>query len=295
MGLQEPVWWAWRSQYEWLDLHYERLMLPIYCRKASHIFPMSDFILAENRKYLKLPFENTTVTWAAPNRYIRRIEDPSVLGELRSRYGLPGKFILSVTRVLHVGLDRSSTFFPGKNPETALRAFILCRDDIPHDLVFAGRKVRDYLSSLGFRGGDFDRVRFLDFVPHTDIAGLYTLADLFVLPSYYEGFGFVMVEAMACGCPVVASREGACPEVSNGAALLADPYDPKDFAEKIRSVIRDESLRGKLRSDGFERAKFFDGEKTARLTIRMLEATVNKHLNSKCLGKSRHLLKVKAP
>ena len=190
MGLQEPAWWAWRNHYEWFDAHYERMMLPIYCRKAHHIFPMSNFILEENRKYLGLPLENTTVTWAAPNVYIKHLHITSSLDGIRAKYNLPEKFILNVTRVLHVGLDSSSSFFPGKNPETALRAYRICRKEIPHKLVFAGKRVRDYLLSLGFCSDDFEGVQFLDFVTHTDMVGLYNLADLFVIPSYYEGFGF---------------------------------------------------------------------------------------------------------
>lgn len=123
MGLQEPVWWAWPGHYEWLDRHYERLMLPLYINKAAHIFPMSNFDLEENRKYLGLPIINATVTWAAPKTYFKPIRDASLLEGIRNRYKLPNKFIFSGTRVLHVGLDNSSSFFPGKIPRRRFAHF----------------------------------------------------------------------------------------------------------------------------------------------------------------------------
>ena len=275
MGLQEPAWWVWPGHYEWLDRQYERLFLPMFIRKASHIFPMSNFDLEESRNCLGLPIKNATVTWAAPSAYIKRISDESLLEGIRRKYDLPRKFILSVTRVLHAGLDHTSTYFDGKNPETTLRAFLLCRYEIPHQLVFAGKRVRDYLSSKGFREEDFEGVHFLDFIPHEELAGLYNLADLFVIPSYYEGFGLTLLEAMTCGCPVVASRTGACPEISGDAAILADPRDPADFADKIRLILRDEVLWNDLQAKGLERAAFFTWEKTASSTILGLEETMN--------------------
>src|SRR3990172_5642086 len=81
MGLQEPAWWAWPEHYEWWDVRYMKLMLPLYCRKAAHIFPNSNFILEENRKYLRLALNNTTVTHSAPKEYFRPVKDPVALEE----------------------------------------------------------------------------------------------------------------------------------------------------------------------------------------------------------------------
>jgi glycosyltransferase involved in cell wall biosynthesis len=273
MGLQEPSWWAWPQHHPRWDVWYMKAMLPLYCRRAAHIFPMSNFILQENRKYLSLPLENSTVTYSANNLHFRPIEGSAALAEFRKKYDLPEKFILSVTRVENIG-NRKTSFSATKNVETTIRAYANCRKYIPQKLVIAGSHIKEYLLKTGWRESDLEGVCFVGFVPHEELASLYNLADLFVMPSYYEGFGFALLEAMACDCPVVASRTGALPEVSGGAALLADPNDPSDFSEKIISVLNNESLRRDLQKKGRERAMYFSWERTARLTLEGLTRAV---------------------
>lgn len=276
MGLQEPAWWTWPEHYERFDVLYQRIMLPLYCHKASHFFPWTNFVLEENRKHLGLPFDSSTITYAAPKEYLRPIEEPGILEDFRNKYQLPKKFILTVTRVDHPGLDKSTSFHPGKNVDTTLRSFVLCRNNIPHKLVIAGRRVREYLLDTGWDSNDLEDVHFVGFVPHDELVKLYNLAELFVIPSFYEGFGFTLVEAMTCGCPVIASQTGACPEISGGAALLADPNDPGDFANKIITVLKDDRLRKEMRSKSLQRAAFFNWERTAKLTLEGLTQAVKK-------------------
>jgi glycosyltransferase involved in cell wall biosynthesis len=275
MGLQEPAWWTWPEHYEKWDVRYMRTMLPLYCRKAVYFFPWSNFVLEENRKYLRLPFHNAAVAYSAPDKSFRPIDSAAILEQFRNKYHLPPRFILNVTRVDHPGLDHSTSFHAGKNVETTLRAFALCRKQIPHKLVIAGRRVDEYLLHTGWSSTDLEDVHLLGFIPHEEIAQLYNLADLFILSSFYEGFGISLVEAMACGCPVVASQTGACPEITGGAALLANPHDPADFAAKIISVLKDKDFKQELRAKGLQRAAWFCWERTARLTLDGLKRVVN--------------------
>jgi len=267
MGLQEPAWWTEPEYYEWLDVLYNKTMLPLYCRKSSQIFPMSNFILEENRKYLGLRFDEAIVTHTVPGPQFRPIGDADLLEDIRTRHALPERFIFNPTRVDHPGLDKSGSFFGGKNPDTTLRAFLKCRDNIPHELVFAGRSVLEYFLHLGFREKDFERVRFVGFVSLEDLAGIYNLAELVVIPSFYEGCPATIMQAMACGSPVIASRTGGSPEVGGGATILADPHDPADVAEKMKTVLSDETLKKELKAKGIERASFFNWHRTAKLTL----------------------------
>lgn len=273
MGLQEPSWWAHPEHHSWLEVAYMRTMLPLYCRKSSHFFPWTRFILEENRKYLKLPLESATVTYAAPNFQFRRPRDQTALAEFRDKYKLPKQFILNVSRVENIGL-KGTAFTGTKNVETAIQAFRLCRDRVPHRLVIAGHRIHEYLENRGWTDADLEGVQFLGLVPHLEMPKLYEMADLFILPSFYEGFAFTLVEAMSCGCPVVASRTGACLETTGGAGLLADPEDSASFADKILCVLGDVELREELRRKGLERSSNFNWERTARAVLEGLTRAV---------------------
>src|SRR5262249_27192936 len=117
MGLHEPAWGGWPEHYERFDRNYMKPLPPLYFRRSSPLLPISQFVVDENRKYIELPLDKVTVAYPAPKDYFRPIQDRSSLEGFRSRLGLPERFILSVTRVDHVGLEGSKTFFPGKNVE----------------------------------------------------------------------------------------------------------------------------------------------------------------------------------
>jgi glycosyltransferase involved in cell wall biosynthesis len=276
MGLHEPAWWAWPEHYEWFDRNYMKLMLPIYIRKSKHLFPISQFVVDECKKYIKLPFDNVTIAYPAPKPYFKKIEDKATLDNARQKYHLPERFIFSATRVDHPGLDKSDSFFPGKNPQTTVRAYINIRKEIPHTLVLAGRRVKEFLLWYGFKEKELEGIQFLDFVPHEELPAILSLAELFILPSFYESYAMALVEAMSCGCPVVASQTGACPEITAGVAELADPDDPTDFAQKMKNILANEEKRLKICHDVFERAKFFNYQRTAKEVINSIE-TIVKH------------------
>ena len=273
MGIQEPAWWAWPQHYEKLDVFYQKLMLPLYTRRASHFFSMTNWDMEETRKYINLSFDNNTIAYPGVHGHIKPVIDKKVLDEFRKTYELPDKFILSMTRVDNPGMDKSDKWNPSKNPDTALKAFILCRDKIPHHLVFAGRNIKQYFLSNGYLEKDFEKVHFVKFIPFNEIQNIYTLSDLILLPSYYESFSFTLVGAMACGCPSVASSSCGINEVAGGGALYADPDSPADFANKILMILTNEKLKNELKKKSIEIAKQYTWENTARLTLDGLKKT----------------------
>ena len=276
MGLQEPAWWTEPQYYEKFDVLYEKIMVPLCVRRSVRIFPMSRFILEENRKVLKLPFENATVLYAAPDKHFQPVEDPEALANFREKYHLPEKFILLVTRVDHPGLEGCTSFYPGKNPETALRAFQKIRKQIPHKLIFAGRRVRDYLICTEGENVDLEGVEFITFIPYEELQMLYNAADLFVNPAPYEGCPNTVLQAMACGRPMVLADSGGSADVAEGAALFAKARDDDDFAKKMFIALNDEHLRQELKRKSLERSKIFWWEDVARLCIEGLVQGANK-------------------
>jgi glycosyltransferase involved in cell wall biosynthesis len=180
------------------------------------------------------------------------------LAAVREKYGLPDRLILNV-----------GALEPGKNQATLLRAFHRLKGNgRERGLVIAGPPAWRYerLLRLVDKLGLADEVRFLGYVPVEDLVALYNLADLFVFPSLYEGFGLPPLEAMACGLPVVASTAPALREVLDGAALLVQPQDMDGLAEAMAAALGDEPLRSHLREAGLERAALFSWERTARET-----------------------------
>ena len=168
--------------------------------------------------------------------------------------------------LLFVGTRR-----PHKNITGLIRAFGLLRKDKHHDieLVIAGKGYADYSEpeSLTAELDLKPYIHFFDFVPDEYLPALYEKADVFVLPSFYEGFGIPVIEAMAQGTPVVASNVSSLPEIVADAGLLCDPNSPADIAAKIDRVISDEVTARQLADAGRKHSTNFSWSAVAELTL----------------------------
>jgi glycosyltransferase involved in cell wall biosynthesis len=200
----------------------------------------------------------TRVTFSGVSSEFRPVDvDPAKLDSL----GLPaGKsFVLT-----------AGQFAPYKNHEGAIAAFATAfadRSDI--DLVMVQRRNHGTrkLRALTERLGIADRVHFAGAVDKALLLQLYSGALALLHPSFCEGFGNPVAEAMACGCPVVTSNVSAMPEVADGAALLVDPYDATNIAAALREVTHDEGLSNRLRSAGIARARELSWKQFAQQNI----------------------------
>jgi glycosyltransferase involved in cell wall biosynthesis len=167
----------------------------------------------------------------------------------------------------------AGTVEPRKNPEGVVRGFVRAvQSGVPQDdlnLYLAGPpgwwrgEVGEFLEEVGMT----DRVRRIGLQPRETLAALYAGAEAFVFPSFGEGFGLPVLEAMACGTPVVTSNRSSLPEVAGSAALLCDPDDEGSIGEALAKVLRDDDLAGDLRRLGRERAATFTWDRTARETV----------------------------
>lgn len=263
MVLHGSAWFVFPESYRPLDRTYIRAVMPWYCKKADAIISNSEMTKWDFVNILGVSPDKIKTTHFGFDSKFRPIEDSALLEEVRQRYELPERFILFVGRI-----------DPGKNFGALIEAFSKIHTDLPHKIVVAGHPRFDFegdlakVEELGLQ----DKVLFAGWVPPDDLAALYNLADVFVLPSFYEGFGIPVIEAMACGCPVIAADAGALPEISGGAALLVDPYSQDEIAEAIRRTLTDDGLRQRLIDSGLQRAKAFSWEKCARQTLEVLHS-----------------------
>jgi glycosyltransferase involved in cell wall biosynthesis len=171
----------------------------------------------------------------------------------QSQYTLPSSYILFV-----------GTLEPRKNLKALMQAWDQIRKDFKDTwLVIAGTAGRVHRPAQVTPG--LERVLFLGYVEESALPGLYARATLFVLPSLEEGFGIPVVEAMACGVPVVVSNGGALPETVGGAGYVFDLSDSTALATSIRRCLQDDDLRLSLKEKGLARAERFSWQKTADL------------------------------
>jgi len=188
------------------------------------------------------------------------IREPFELRRVREQYGLADRFILYV-----------GTIEPRKNLPTLIEAFARRRTagDLPHQLVCAGpygwlsRDIEALIERLGVR----DAVKFTGYVPFADLPAIYNLAEAFVFPSIYEGFGLPVIEAMACGTPVITGRVAALDEVAGDAAACLDRLDVDTLGEALVALTRSRGRREELARRGIERARTFSWERAAAETL----------------------------
>jgi glycosyltransferase involved in cell wall biosynthesis len=248
-------------EYPWLDTLYMRLFLPRSLSKARWVVTVSDWTARDAQRLLGIPGEKIRTIYHAPGAGFRPLPKEACV-ETGARYGLARPFLLYV-----------GSFSPRKNIRLLIEAFGRVEADIPHDLCLAGggsgieTRIDDLVSHYNLGG----RIVRLGPVPGEDLAALYNLADAMVFPSLYEGFGLPVLEAFACGCPVVCSRATALGEVAGDAALTFDPRDVETLAGHLKAVGGRPELRKELIQRGFERVKRFSYEDSAGELIKVLE------------------------
>lgn len=249
--LRNPEWFSWR--FYW----YYRWMVPAIVKKALKILAVSDFSKQEIIELLKESQERIEVI---PNAVAQ-----GILGLAQKNYvNNYGRYVLAV-----------SSIEPRKNFSCLIEAFLKLRlDDVK--LVIAGGK--SYAFSNVKITAEMLHTGKIVFAGHREdkeLVALYKHALCFVYPSLYEGFGIPPLEAMVCGCPVVASRIASLSEVCGDAAYYIDPYDVNSVAEGIRRLVNDEILRKRLIEKGMLRALYFSWEKSTRKLLDVIEK-VNK-------------------
>ena len=240
---------------------YYQKFLPYAVKKATRIIAGSKTIKEELVRYLKVPKEKISVIYPGIDSSFKPVEGAKILSRVRRRYGLPERFILFV-----------GNLEPKKNLRGLIDAFGKvkgCRK-IEHKLVITGKKGWKYRNIFKAveENSLMGEVIFTGYCRQEDLPALYSMADLFVFPSLYEGFGLPPLEAMACGTPVLTSDRGALPETTGGCTLMVNPEKIDDIAEGIMTLLFDQDMRKSLIEKGRRWVEQFTWERAARETLK---------------------------
>lgn len=241
---------------------YYQIIVRASIQRSQYILTVSHFSKREIERTLGLDANKIFVTYNGVSSRYHPINDREYLSYVRDIYGLPEKFILCV-----------SNNKPHKNVQQLVRAF--CYSDIKIPLVLACPVDRG-LIQVAENFGKKHLLYFSKFVEEKHLPAFYSMTELFVYPSTYEGFGLPPLEALSCGAPVVVARSSSLPEVVGSHAIFANPYDFKAIAEALERGIYDRSLREQLRRDGLGHAKKFSWEKMTSQTLEVYERCYKK-------------------
>ena len=244
-------------------------VVPPSVRRADVVLADSQCTRADVIELLGADPAAVEVVYAGVEPRFRCVRDNAVLAAVRQRYRLPGRFVLGL-----------GTLQPRKNFARLIEAFARVRGRATPQagLVIAGGPGWMY-EGIYHRVGELglhDDVFFPGYVADQDLAALYSLADLFVFPSLYEGFGLPPLEAMACGTPVVCSNTSSLPEVVGDAALTVDPLDVPALAEAMERALADSALREGLVRSGLAQAQRFTWPQAAAKLLGVYRRTVAK-------------------
>jgi glycosyltransferase involved in cell wall biosynthesis len=238
--------------------------MPRILEEAEHIITVSENSRQDLEQIMGVPKERITVIFEAPESTYKPIRREVAKARIKNKYKIANPFILYI-----------GGFSPRKNLRGLVKAFqkIYQELKVPYNLVILGKHSRDYqgIKELAEKLDLTDRVLFPGFASVQDLPFFYNAAELFVYPSFYEGFGLPPIEALACGTPTITSNVSSLPEVVGEAAILIDPHDPLDLATAMHRVLTEPDLEQDLRKKGPKRAGYFSWTKTAAQTLKVYQ------------------------
>ena len=237
-----------------------RPFVDLSAQRADAIITVSESARQDIVRWYGVPPSRVFVVHEAAAPAFRPVTDAATLQRVRATYGLAERFILYV-----------GTIEPRKNLPLLLDAFARRHrsGDLPHQLIVAGpygwlcAHIERRIEQLGVK----DAVRITGYVPFEDLPAIYSLAEMFVFPSVYEGFGLPVVEAMACGTPVVVADVAALAEVGGGAVARVRSFDAEALGDELVRLARDQDRRRHLATLGRARAQTFSWRRAALETL----------------------------
>lgn len=246
-----------------LNYYFLNRAMPLFVRRADALIAISQSTKRDLMTHYNVPADKITVIYEAAAAHFQPAS-PDEIAQVRQRYNLPAQFILVV-----------GTIEPRKNYSRLVEAIAALRREFPSlALVVVGSKgwlYEPFFEQIETSGAR-EWVIFPGYVPDQDLPALYAAATLTAMPSIYEGFGLPILEAMACGSPVVSSQTSSLPELGGTAARYFDPLSVQSMVASLRPILADATLRDAMRDSGLQQAARFSWERTARETLALYQA-----------------------
>lgn len=247
------------NAYPIIDTIYMKTMMKSSCKRADRIIAVSENTKKDIVRLLDIPEKKIEVIYEAADEKYRIIKDKKELERVRKKYNLNKKFILFTGGIS-----------PRKNLVRLINAFNHISDQVPHDLVLTGgggswnnSKELELIKSN-------EKIKRIGYVSDKDMPYLYNLADIYVYPSLYEGFGLPVLEAHACGCPVIASKVASIEDIGGKGVLYVNPYNLSDVKGALLKALQDENHRNKLVKENFKNVKRFCWNKSSAQLLEII-------------------------
>lgn len=262
--------WLYPQYHTYRRLAAMRPIIPLAARRANAVIAVSENTKRDIQDILHISPNKIHVIYEAASPHFKPVTDQHEIEATRRDLDLPERFILYVGNVE-----------PRKNIERLVRAMarIEAHRARPISLVIVGslawghEGILKAIEEIGVQ----DRVRFLGYVDTRSLVALYSMCEVFIYPSLYEGFGLPVLEAMACGAPVITSPNGSLHEIAGDGAAYIDPYSVDDIAETLCELLANPGLRDALRRQGFARTAQFSWDKAARQTLELYRSIEGSH------------------
>jgi len=245
---------------------YNALLIKSAAQKSHRIITISKSARHDLMKLAGFSGRKMTTIHLAANAGFKKEECRQRTSSITRKYGIGERFILGYAHKNGLKIIRAFQRLPSDMRAEYRLGLINLSSSFPKDI----KKQID-------RQGDADKIVCIPPVPDEDLPLIYNAASVFVYPSYYEGFGLPVIEAMQCGCPVICSNRGSLPEIAGNAAIYVTALDDaaacaKELADKIKSILLDRDLRTGLIQKGFKQARQFCWQKVAADTLEVYES-----------------------
>lgn len=238
--------------------------------KVKSIISVSNTVKNDLQKLLNINPTKIKVVYSAPSESFRKISDNDALLSVKNKYNLPDKFVLYVGNVnwnKNILNSTEAVLSANKNLVIIGSAF-LDKTNLNHP------EKKSFKIWLKKYGGD-ERIRVLEFIRTEEIVCVMNLAKCLIFVSFYEGFGLPILEAQACGLPVITSKISATAEIAGKGAILVNPENPKEISNEVENIFHGEKLREQLLYEGMENVKRFSWKETALKTVKVYEDALN--------------------